>query len=192
MDLVFEKCDEPVKWYKVTKGFSDEHANALLEYFPEPIKSEYTGKRDGANDFRVFVTRKTSPELAELFSYYNTNQSRDYFSNITGVDCSEGHLRIELCQDSPGFWLEPHCDIPEKLITLQIYLDTGKQDWGTSIYNKSQDIYCTIPFVHNTGWLTNANSKCIHGVQKNKVDGIRKSVIINYVFGAWRDKDQLY
>ena len=33
----------------------------------------------------------------------------------------KGKLRIELCADASGFWLEEHVDISEKLMTLQIY-----------------------------------------------------------------------
>ena len=82
-------------------------------------------------------------------------------------------------------------DIPEKLITMQIYLQGGKPAWGTSIYRKV-GIFQTVPFVHNTGWLSLNKSPLIHGVRENVVDGIRKSVIINYVVGEWRDKEQLY
>ena len=40
--------------------------------------------------------------------------------------------------------------------------------------------------------MSTCNSRLIHGVEQNLVDGIRKSVIINYVVGNWRDKEQLY
>jgi hypothetical protein len=102
-------------------------------------------------------------------------------------------LRVELCQDGPGFYLDRHIDIPEKLITLQIYLGGGSDSWGTSLYdNDTGKLVHTNLFKHNTGWLTWAYGNVLHGVEKNMVDDTRRSVIINYVAGDWKDLDQLY
>ena len=113
-------------------------------------------------------------------------------SDITGVDMKYGNLRIELCQDGPEFWLEQHVDIPEKLMTLQIYLDKGNENWGTVLYSQPDQVFMELPFKSNTGWLGVLGEPVIHGVPKKKVDGVRKSVIINYVTSDWKDTDQLY
>ena len=163
----------------------------ILEYFPdEVIDKPLTGKRDAANKFRMFAKKGT--ELGNIFADFDKLDFRLHMTDITGVDCSKGRLRVELCQDGPGFYLEPHIDIPEKIITLQVYLGEGNQDWGTKLYNSEKVIYSSVPFEHNTGWCMSCDSPLIHGVEKNKVDGVRKSVIINYVTDNWRDKEQLY
>ena len=180
----------PIRWLHVVQCWTDDTPDRLLEYFPKSATVDYDGRRASANEFRTFVTRSRTPELAELFRDFDTPEARECFTDLTAVDCSAGKLRIELCQDGPGFWLENHIDIQEKLITLQIYLGEGKQTWGTQLVWDNGQI--TVPFEHNTGWLGNKNTKIVHGIPKKIVDGIRKSVIINYVVGDWNDKEQLY
>lgn len=193
MILEYTFDESPADWFHITKCFPDEFARTLLKLYPEPKSLDsYSGKRDGANEFRTFVTEKT-PVAHKIFAPWNTEYAKQMFTEISGVDCSRGHLRIELCQDVDGFWLERHIDIPEKLITLQIYLGDGDINWGTSIYfPRKGNIYRTVPFRHNEGWMTIAGSPLVHGVEQNMVDGLRKSVIINYVVGDWKDTDQLY
>ena len=59
-------------------------------------------------------------------------------------------------------------------------------------YNSNKEIVYTVPFRRNEGWLSHNKSPLVHGVEKKVVDGIRRSVIINYINGNWRDKSQLY
>jgi len=180
------------KWTRINKAFSDDFADKLMTLFPQPVFVDYVGKRDGANDIRTFITRKSTPEFAKLFDDWNTTDARAYFTEVSGVDCSNGQLRIEACQDGPGFYLENHIDIPEKLMTLQIYLGEGDSIWGTSLYNNDQTLYNLVEFKHNTGYLFSKTSQLIHGVTKGAVTGIRRSILINYVVGDWNDTDQLY
>ena len=190
IDLKYTTEYNPEHWFRIHKCFDDSTALTLLSFFPEEAHFSETGKRDGANKFRTFAKKDTP--LGDMFKDFADREFRIHLSDITSVNCTEGELRVELCQDGPGFYLEPHIDISEKVITLQIYLDQGNEDWGTSLYTQAGTYYETVPFVHNTGWMSTMNSPLIHGVEQNIVDGIRKSVIINYVVGNWRDKEQLY
>lgn len=184
---------DPAPWVEVKRAFDDDFANMLLDHFPEPYSVDYNGERACTNKFRKFITRTDTPELAEIFKHWDTAESRDYFTEISGRDCSQGLLRIELCQDGPGFYLDKHIDINEKLITLQVYLGEGDISWGTTIYNADHTIYHTNEFRHNTGWMSFKESPLLHGVEKSvAVNGQRRSIIINYVVGDWRDTDQLY
>jgi hypothetical protein len=187
---IFRIYKSPMHWVHVVSCWSDDTADKLLAYFPEPVSVAHDGRRASANEFRTFATREKTPELAELFSNFDTTEAREFFTDLTSVDCSQGKLRVELCQDGPGFWLENHIDIPEKLITLQIYLDSGNRDWGTHLFWNDGELI--VPFEHNSGWMTCCKSKTVHGIPEKVVDGIRKSVIINYVAGDWNDTDQLY
>jgi len=186
--LNYTNNTNPERWFGINDCFTD--ADEILKYFPTEAHFSDTGKRDGANKFRTFARADTP--LGNIFKDFTNRDFRLHLSDITGVDCTAGKLRVELCQDGPGFYLERHIDIPEKVITLQIYLGEGKEEWGTSFYSETGALYSTVPFVHNTGWMSTCNSRLIHGVEQNLVDGIRKSVIINYVVGNWRDKEQLY
>jgi len=190
VNIKYESNQNPEQWFLITQCFID--PDKLLEYFPNDIHFSENGKRDGIHSlFRTFVKKDTP--LGKLFKDFESRQFRLHLSDITGVDCTVGDLRIELCQEGPGFYLERHVDIPEKILTMQIYLGEGNEEnWGTSFYTSQGVLYTTVPFKHNTGWMTTMNNPLIHGVEQNKVDGIRKSVIINYVAGNWRDKEQLY
>ena len=185
----YKKDTTPHNWWAVENVFTKKQITALLKEFPEEAKLEYSGKRDANNAFRKFVTRNT--KAGSIFKDWDTNQFKLHLSDVTGVDMREGKLRVELCMDGPGFWLETHADIPEKLMTLQVYLGKGETDWGTVIYSQPESVYRSLPFKENTGWLSVIGEPVLHGVPKEKVDGWRKSVIINYVTD-WNDTDQLY
>lgn len=191
----FAKYSEPGDWYHITQMFGDNTCDRISELWPDLNTENTAGRRAAANSQRFFV-RNDGGDLSQLFSKFEHVSVRQYFSELTGINCYDGKLRIELCQDNPGFYLEPHVDIPEKLITLQFYIGEGDRAWGTSVYDRQYGLilekYMTVPFEHNSGWMSHCKGKVVHGVEPNVVDGTRKSVIINYVVGDWRDTDQLY
>ena len=180
----------PEKWWRVHKAFTEAQVKKMIKLFPEEVSENLSGRRASANKFRTFITRDSKG--ADIFKDWNTLEKKMKKSDITGVDMKYGNLRIELCQDGPEFWLEQHVDIPEKLMTLQIYLDKGNENWGTVLYSQPDQVFMELPFKSNTGWLGVLGEPVIHGVPKKKVDGVRKSVIINYVTSDWKDTDQLY
>lgn len=179
----------PEKWWMVNEAFTKSQLKKIEKMFPEEVPENNSGKRDSANEFRKFVKEGT-PE-GKVFKDFATDEFKQHMTDVTGVDMHYGKLRIELCQDGPGFWLEQHVDIPEKLMTLQIYIGEGKPEWGTIIYSQPNVVYKQLEFKNNTGWLSVLGEPVLHGVPQKKVDGSRKSVIINYVTD-WRDTDQLY
>jgi len=179
----------PHKWWTVNKAFTDRQADKIEKMFPEEPNPHDTGKRDAVNKFRKFVNRDT-PE-GKVFAEFDTDAYKHHITDVTGVDMLQGKLRVELCADASGFWLEEHVDIPEKLMTLQVYIGGGNSVWGTTLFTQPGIVYKNLPFIHNTGWMSVLGEPVLHGVQKNKVDGYRKSVIINYVVD-WRDTEQLY
>ena len=193
MLIEYERHTYPGDWVSVSHAFNYNFVTDLMEFFPEPYIIDYDGRRACTNEVRTFANREATPELAAYFSDWDTDHARQFFTDVSGVDCSAGRLRVELCQDGPGFYLDRHIDIPEKLITLQVYLGGGSDSWGTSLYdNDTGKLVHTNLFKHNTGWLTWAHGNVLHGVEKNMVDDTRRSVIINYVAGDWKDLDQLY
>ena len=88
-------------------------------------------------------------------------------SALTGVDLKTGRLRIEYCQDVDGFWLEPHLDIPAKLLTLLVYLsdDPRLADAGTDVYDASPDTvpWRARPIRRNAGLLFVPGDDTWHG-----------------------------
>lgn len=102
-------------------------------------------------------------------------------------------LRIEYCQDTDGFWLEPHTDISPKRLTLQVTLSTepGSEKWGTDIFDEDLNHVATLPHEFNGGLVFVPAKNTWHGFRKRPLGGVRKLVIINYVGDDWRARDQL-
>jgi len=131
------------------------------------------------NKNRLFLT---NGQIADIFK---SKKSKDFFGNITGVDLTNTRTRLELSVDKPGFSLEPHIDVPEKLITFQLYI-SGDTQCGTDLYP------IRIPFKPNTGWLIKNTYNTLHGFDKREFTKNRISLILNYVTDDWWDTDQLY
>ena len=102
-------------------------------------------------------------------------------------------LRIEYCQDTEGFWLEPHTDISAKLFTMLVYLSSGPEaeDWGTDLYDAALHPAGRSPGGFNKGLIFRPAGDTWHGYAKRPMRGIRKSLIINYVKADWRARQEL-
>jgi hypothetical protein len=47
------------------------------------------------------------------------------------------------------------------------------------------------PFVFNTAFIFIPGTDTYHGFEPRRIEGVRKSVIINYVTSEWRAREQL-
>ena len=110
-----------------------------------------------------------------------------------GADLAGTNLRIEYAQDSDGFWLEPHTDIGVKAFTMFIYLDDGEgeRDWGTDLFSDPATHARRLPFDDNAGMIFIPGEDTWHGFRNRPIGGIRRSLILNYVTGEWRNRYEL-
>jgi hypothetical protein len=180
--------------------------NALpLEYCEEiislpinpPQEYDNNGKRDSRNDLRRFF----SPEMRADYSVmdkvalaFQNKQVTGSIEKLCNVNLKDTYLRIEYCQDRNGFWLEPHMDIKEKRITIQIYLNKGEgaEDLGTDIYNPDKSHFGRAPANMNQGMIfVPKEPNSFHGFEKRIIKNIRRSLIINYVTDDWRAMHEL-
>lgn len=189
--MKIKQYKNPQHWCHIEEVFTLQEAQIIKKYIPTS-GLEISGRRAHNTATRSFVNVNSPNELKSIFEKYDGKDMRNFFTDLTGVDCSTGRLRVEIINDQAGAYLEKHIDIKEKLITFQIYMNQGNIDWGTTIYTDWDTEHTTVPFVQNTGWLTHRNADVIHGVKQNSVTGERHSVIINYIEGNWRDTDQLF
>lgn len=174
-------------YWKLSDVFNAELLAVLDSAFNNIESNDvFSGKRD-TNSYRSFVSHNNMPQML----LFDTPHVRQFFTSITGADCMNGALRIELCVDGQGFFLDNHIDIPEKIITMQTYIGDGDYEWGTDIFN-DQEYSHTVPFKHNTGWVSAHQNNVVHGVRKNKITSTRRSVIINYVTDSWNHQEQLF
>ncbi|CAN1721472.1 2OG-Fe(II) oxygenase [Hyphomicrobium sp. 1Nfss2.1] len=112
---------------------------------------------------------------------------------IFGVKLGGTYLRIEFAQDVDGFWLEPHTDIGVKAFTFLLYLSTDPThaDLGTDIYDNDKQWVGRSPFASNAAMIFVPSTISYHGFEPRKINGVRKSLVINYVTNEWRAREQL-
>ena len=70
--------------------------------------------------FRCFVTKENASQFPNLVKFINELQSKkthETISKMINKDLSKSYVRVEVICDREGFWLKPHCDIKEKLIS---------------------------------------------------------------------------
>ena len=163
-----------------------------------PTGMLFYGKREVNNAARIYFSpenQRTYDVCAEMAKAFRHPEMIAALSEETGSDLSKGMLRIEYCQDTDGFWLEPHVDISVKLFTMLIYLsdDPALCDAGTDIYDDTPEhnIVATAQYEKNRGMIFIPGKNTWHGFSKRPIKGIRKSIIINYVTPEWRDKWEL-
>ncbi len=172
--------------------------NSLLKWMPDlnAIAGDVHGKRENHNKDRVFVTPQKQKEdqgCAVLAQVFESKEIRSAFSHLTGSDLSDTWLRLELCLDTDGFWLESHTDIGAKKLTFLISLSTtkGAEEWGTDIMNEAGQSLKRSSGIFNSAFLFIPAKDTWHGFEKRPIKGVRRTLILNYVDKSWRAKHEL-
>ena len=175
----------------------DVHAIASLPLAP-PEGAIFNGKRETNDSLRIFFTPDNQQKFAvcrRLVIGFKDPRVTEAIEDTTGTNLSDAHLRIEYCQDAPGFWLEQHTDIFVKKFTMLVYLsdDPNLRMAGTDIHEGPPDFkYVTsAPYAKNLGVIFIPGKNTWHGVGHHPIQGLRKSIIINYVTSKWRDTWEL-
>jgi len=165
---------------------------------PPPSGQIFNGKRETNNSTRIYFTPENQakhPVIARVVAGFKDPAVRAAIAKTTGADLSDGHLRIEYCQDQPGFWLEPHTDIFVKKFTMLVYLidDPELVTAGTDVLEGPPDYKYvgSAPYGRNLGVIFIPGPNTWHGVGHHPIKKLRKSIIINYVTSDWRDKWEL-
>jgi hypothetical protein len=137
---------------------------------------------------REYITKdnyKKYPELTKFINELRSRPVREHIAKMVGNknDFAGSFVRLEVLNDTEGFWLKPHCDIPEKLISSLIYVNkTGESiNLGTDLYNEDLEFVKTVPFWHNYGYIFHGPNKW-HGMNKGKnIKVERRGIQLNYV-----------
>lgn len=172
-------------------------AMAALPVAP-PDAPTFDGRRESNNSTRFYFSpeaQRSHPVCKEVADAFRHPKVISALIDRTGSRIDKGHLRIEYCQDTDGFWLEPHVDISVKLFTMLIYLsdDPSLADAGTDVYDASPEhrLVTRADYAFNAGMIFIPGKDTWHGFAKRPIKGLRKSIIVNYVAPEWRAVHEL-
>jgi hypothetical protein len=176
---------------------ADVEAVASLPVAP-PEDLVFNGRRETNNSSRMFFSPQAQeqyPVVRRLVDGFKDERVIGGIEAETGTRLAGTRLRIEYCQDAPGFWLEPHTDISVKKFTMLVYLldDPALKMAGTDIHEGPPDYtyVATAPYGKNLGVIFIPGANTWHGVGHHPLGALRKSIIINYVSPDWRDTFEL-
>jgi hypothetical protein len=136
--------------------------------------------------FRCFVTNENAEGFPNLVKFINELQSKKVhktISNMINKDLSNSHVRVEVICDREGFWLKPHCDIKEKLLSGLIFINNANEseNLGTDFYNEKLEKVKTVLYKNNYGYLFSSGPNTWHGMEKKKIVKERRCLQVNYV-----------
>jgi len=188
--------DVPWEYHLIANALTDEQIDEIKNAEINRDGVLHDGTRSGYKEgvekqnhqLREYVTRDNYykyPQLKKLIDEMRTVRVRECIAQMVGNKNSfEGSfVRLEILRDTKSFWLKPHCDIPEKLISSLIYInDTDEyKSLGTDLYDEDLNHVRTIPFLHNLGYIFSGPDKW-HGVEPNKIIKVdRRGIQLNYV-----------
>ena len=147
--------------------------------------ADYSGKGiDGK--LRLFITKENAKEFPYLKKLINELQSKIYYQKISGLldkNLSDSFVRLEIISDKLGFWLKPHKDIPEKLMTMMIWVNPYNEanNLGTDLYNHEFKVVKTVKYQHNCGYFFASGQDTWHGLEKKEIQKERRCIQVNYV-----------
>jgi hypothetical protein len=183
-------------WF-LSKCLPQAAADEITELpFPAPDLGGVSGKREVHNATRKYFDAESKARYGVCNAFCDAFQDKrvtDAIQKTFGTNLSGSYLRVEYAQDVDGFWLEPHTDLGVKVFTMLLYLskDRSHGDLGTDIYDVSKKPIGRSPFEANGAMVFVPSDITYHGFEPRRIDGVRKSVIINYVTNEWRAREQL-
>ncbi len=188
---------QPFRHWLLSRMLPDADCTALAALPIGPrIAGDTLGRRETNNTLRVFLDRALQadqPVCAALAEAMQSHTVVRRLESLCGIDLAGTFLRIEYCLDTDGFWLEPHTDIGAKRFTMLLYLsDTpGCEGWGTDLMDPDGRVLATTPYHRNDGFIFIPGADTWHGFRRRGIDGVRRSLIVNYVEPAWRSRHEL-
>ena len=188
--------DNPWEYYTFGQSLSpqqiDEIKNADINRDGVLHDGTRSGYKEGVekqnHKLREYITKENAdkyPALTEFIEELQSKPIREIIAKMVGnkEEFKGSYVRLEVLNDTKGFYLKPHCDIPEKLISSLIYINqTGENvNLGTDLYNEDLALIDTVPFWHNYGYIFHGPNKW-HGMEEGKEIQIeRRGIQLNYV-----------
>jgi hypothetical protein len=188
---------QPYRYWLLDEVLPEEVAAAIADLpIARPDGLEFSGRRETNNARRTYfdeAARRKFPLVQACAEAFQSPEIVAAIERDIGADLDGTNLRIEFCQDTDGFWLEPHADIPVKRFTMSLYLCRGEEalDMGTDIYDGAKNRVGRAPSDFNSAMIFIPSPEAIHGFAPRPIKGVRKSLIVNYVTPEWRNRHEL-
>ena len=136
--------------------------------------------------FRCFIKKNNSkyfPHLNNLMEELRSKDTYGYISELIKKDLSNSYVRLEIICDRQGFWLKPHCDIKEKLISCLLFANpfNESENLGTDLYDEKGNVVKTVPYKNNYGYFFTSGPNTWHGMEKKEIKKERRCLQVNYV-----------
>ena len=200
-----KEYNDPFKHWELTEPLSKEAIDEIIRAdIPDlnQLDLEYDGTRaiDGgtpefregitsggkAIKFRCFITKENTEKFPSLTKLINELQSKETYSKISNLvnkDLSNSYVRVEVICDRKGFWLKPHCDIQEKLVSCLLFVNESNESetLGTDLYNEKLEKVKTVPYKNNYGYFFTSGPNTWHGMEKKEIVKERRCLQVNYV-----------
>ena len=192
-----ERTEEPYHHWNLSDCIPTETLDEILALpIAAPELGDVSGRRELHNATRTYfdAENRQKHNCCDVFAEaFQDKQVISAIESTFGVNLDGTYLRIEYVQDTGGFWLEPHTDLGVKSFTMLLYAskDPSHADLGTDIYNAAKEHVGRSPFFSNGALVFVPADDTFHGFERRDINGIRQSIIINYVTSEWRERDQL-
>jgi len=197
--------DFPFKHWELNQPLTEEAINEICKAEIIDLKKmdiNYDGTRavDGgegkfregissggkALKFRCFIGKDNSekfPHLNHLIKELTSKDTYGYISELIKKDLSNAFVRVEVICDRQGFWLKPHCDIKEKLVSCLLFANpfNESENLGTDFYDKKLNKVKTVPYKNNYGYFFTSGPNTWHGMEKKEIKKERRCLQVNYV-----------
>ena len=200
-----KKYEKPFEHWELNKPLTDSQINEITNAeIDNPIEHDlnYDGTRaidggegqfrEGITDggkalkFRCFITKENSNNFPNLTKFINELQNKNTYENISKLidkDLSKSFVRVEVICDRAGFWLKPHCDIKEKLMSCLLFVNkhNESEELGTDFYDINLNKVKTLPYRDNYGYFFSSGPNTWHGMEKKEIVKERRCLQVNYV-----------
>ena len=200
-----KKFEKPFEHWELNKPLTEDQINEIINAeIDNPIEHDlnYDGTRaidggegqfrEGITDggkalkFRCFITKENSNNFPNLTKFINELQNKNTHENISKLidkDLSKSFVRVEVICDRAGFWLKPHCDIKEKLMSCLLFVNkhNESEELGTDFYDNNLNKVKTLPYRDNYGYFFSSGPKTWHGMEKKEIVKERRCLQVNYV-----------
>ncbi len=195
-ESILNRCtthSNPFPHWELDSPFTKDLINELNEVNISDAPRSFDGTRaaDAGGDgldgkLRVFLESDNSEKLTNGMELIEDLRDKDVIESIQDKikkDISNSYIRIEYISDRKGFWLKPHLDIKEKLMTMMLFINTfdESEKLGTDFYDTDMKLVKTVPYRHNTGYFFASGNNTWHGLEKKEIKIERRCMQINYV-----------